>query len=231
MIFFSAIIPVFNEQGTILEVLKRLKKAKLSNNLEVIVVNDGSNDDTLKILNKNKQLFTKLINLENNSGKGTAVIEGLKNSEGKYVFIQDADLEYDPIDLKKFILKLKESNFEIIMGSRFISSERSVLHFWHMLGNKFITLLFNLFNNTAFSDIYCCYCLFKKENLNIKKLKSKGWGQQAEILTYIVSNSKKILEIGVNYDARTYKDGKKIRYMNVFEVIYWIIITRFKLFF
>ena len=95
------------------------------------------------------------------------------------------------------------------MGSRFIGRKRSVLHFWHMTGNKVITLLFNLLNNTTFTDIYCCYCMFKKELINHEKLKSYGWGQQAEILTYLVKNSDKIFEIGINYNARNYKEGKK----------------------
>ena len=114
------------------------------------------------------------------------------------------------------------------MGSRFISEHRSVLYFWHMIGNKFVTFLFNILNNTTFTDIYCCYFLFKRKNLDISKLKSFGWGQQAEILSYLVKESKKIYEIGVSYSARNYDEGKKIRYFNVFEVIYWIFITKFK---
>lgn len=136
---FSAIIPVFNEERTILNILKQLKSANLSSNLEIIVVNDGSTDNSLKILEKNRDLYSKLINLKKNCGKGKAVIEGLKNSSGDYILIQDADLEYSPFDLKKFVKKIQEKNYDIVMGSRFTSSERSVLHFWHMFGNKLIT--------------------------------------------------------------------------------------------
>ena len=96
------------------------------------------------------------------------------------------------------------------------------------VGNKFITFLFNFLNNTTFSDIYCCYCMLKTDLIDINKLKCNGWGQQAEILTYAVNKKTKIFEIGINYHGRTYEEGKKIRYFDVFSVIYWILITRFK---
>ena len=117
------------------------------------------------------------------------------------------------------------------MGSRFTASQRSVLHFWHMLGNRLITLLFNFLNNTTFSDIYCCYCMFKKDLIDVRRLKCNGWGQQAEILTYVVSKNTKIYEIGIDYHGRTYEEGKKIRYFDVFNVIFWIITTRIRKFF
>ena len=120
---------------------------------------------------------------------------------------------------------------DLIMGSRFISDIRPVLYFWHVMGNKLITILFNFLNNTTFSDIYCCYCLFNRKNLNFDILRSYKWGQHAEILTYLSKNSKNIFETSVNYNARKYNEGKKIRFYNVIEVIYWIILTRIKTFF
>jgi glycosyltransferase involved in cell wall biosynthesis len=224
----SIIIPVFNEETTILEILNRVNILKKNCQLEVIVINDGSNDNSKKIIENNSQFYSKFIDLEKNSGKGKAVIEGIKNCTSDYILIQDADLEYDPQDIINFIEENSENNFDIIMGSRFIGNKRTVLHFWHMLGNKFITFLFNLLNNTTFSDIYCCYCMFKKDLVNVKKLKCYGWGQQAEILTYAVNNKTKIFEIGINYHGRNYDEGKKIRYYDVFGVIYWIIFTRIR---
>ena len=225
---FSIIIPVFNEEKTLFEILNQLQFLKNYCDLEIILVNDGSTDKTKEIINQNRNLYSKSINLEINRGKGKAVIEGLKNCSGEYVLIQDADLEYEPKDIKKFLDKINNYSADLILGSRFIGTERSVLHFWHMIGNKLITILFNLLNNTTYSDIYCCYCLFKKKNVDINKLKSYGWGQHAEILTHAVKNSSKIYEIAVNYNARTYFEGKKIKYYNIFEVIFWIIYTRFK---
>ena len=137
----------------------------------------------------------------------------------------------NPIDLINFVDTVNTFSADFIMGSRFISNKRSVLHFWHMLGNKFITFVFNIMNNTTFTDIYCCSCLFKRKNLPILKLKSFGWGQQAEILTYLSSNSKKIYDIGVNYNARKYSEGKKIKYYHVFEIVYWILITKIRVLF
>ena len=230
-ITLSIIMPVYNEENTILESLKKIKILEPNADLEIIVINDGSTDKTKTILEKNSNLYNTLINLKNNYGKGKAVIEGLKKSKSKYIVFQDADLEYDPKDLKKFIIKVESLNADLVMGSRFIGDERSVLHFWHMLGNRIITLIFNFLNNTTFSDIYCCYMLFKKSSLNVDKLKSFKWGQQAEILTYVVNKSKKIYEIGVSYNARNYKDGKKIRYYDVFNVIYQILLTRIKVIF
>ena len=224
----SIIIPVFNEETTILEILNRVNVLKKICQIEIIVVNDGSNDNSKKILESNSQYYSKFIDLKKNSGKGKAVIEGIKSCKCDYILIQDADLEYDPQDIVTFIEENSNNNFDIIMGSRFIGNKRTVLHFWHMLGNKFITFLFNFLNNTTFSDIYCCYCMLKKDLVNVQKLNCNGWGQQAEILTYAVNNKAKIFEIGVNYHGRNYEEGKKIRYYDVFSVIYWIIFTRIK---
>jgi len=227
----TVIIPVFNEEKTLSKILNEVKYLKKLCNLEIILINDGSTDNTKQIIDENKSLYTNAINLDENKGKGNAVIEGLKNANGDYIIIQDADLEYDPRDIEKFLIKIKRNQADCIMGSRFTGSERSVLNFWHMIGNKFITLLFNFLNNTAFTDIYCCYCLFNRNLVNPDKLNSNGWGQQAEILTYVVKNSKKIYEIAVNYNGRTYDDGKKIRYYNIFEVIYWMLNAKIKIFF
>ena len=227
----SIIIPVFNEEKTLLVLLKKIQFLKKIIQLEIIIVNDGSTDNSKNIIETNRKLYTKAIHLENNSGKGKAVIEGIKNSKHDYILIQDADLEYDPGDILNFIEENKKYNYDLIMGSRFIGNRRSVLHFWHMVGNKFITFLFNLVNNTTFTDIYCCYCMFKRNLINSNNLKCYNWGQQAEILTYLINKNTKIFEIGISYRGRTYEEGKKIKYYNVISVIYWIFFTRLKKFF
>ena len=228
MIPISVIIPIYNEEKTVLNILKKINQLKSKIKLEIIVVNDGSDDNSKKIIDENENYYDQIKHFSNNSGKGKAIIEGLKLAKNKYVFFQDADLEYYPEDLNKFVKIIEEHNADLIMGSRFTSERRTVLNFWHMMGNKFITLLFNMLNNTTFTDIYCCYCLFNKENLPISKLKSMGWGQQAEILTYLAKNSDLIFETAVNYNGRKYAEGKKIRYYHVIEVIYWIAITKLK---
>lgn len=224
----SIIVPVFNEEQTLLNILKKIEVIREVCDLEIIIVNDGSTDNTKKILNENINLYNKVIHLVKNSGKGKAVIEGIKKSSKDYVLIQDADLEYDPKDILVFLEENKKFNYDLIMGSRFIGTRRTVLHFWHMIGNRFITFIFNLINNTTFSDIYCCYCMFKRSLIKVDKLKCYNWGQQAEILTYLVQKNSKIYEIAVNYHGRTYQEGKKIKYYDVFSVIYWIFLTRIK---
>lgn len=224
----SIIVPLYNEENTILKILSKLNKINEFCDVEIIVIDDGSTDNSRNIIKKNKSFYGKSIFFDKNMGKGKAVIEGIKQSKGDYIVIQDADLEYDPEDLKNFIFNINQNQSDLIMGSRFIGSKRSVLHFWHMAGNKFITFLFNILNNTTFTDIYCCYCMFRKDLISYDKLKSHGWGQQAEILTYVVKNSNKIFEIGINYNARNYKEGKKIKYYDVFAVIYFILITKCK---
>ena len=159
----TIIVPVYNEEKTIKKILSDLRILEEYCKLEIIVVNDCSQDDSLNIINENKNLFNVLINLDKNKGKGKAVIEGLKKSNGEYILIQDADLEYEPKDIISFLAKVKHQNADLVMGSRFIGINRSVLNFWHMVGNKMITFLFNFLNNTTFSDIYCCYCLFEKK--------------------------------------------------------------------
>jgi len=227
----SIVIPVFNEEKTLLEILNKINQLKKYCNIEIIVINDGSSDKSEEILKDNSELYSQLVNFKENFGKGKAVIEGIKQCSSDYILIQDADLEYDPKDIVSFINESKQYNYDLIMGSRFIGNKRTVLHFWHMLGNRLITLLFNFLNNTTFSDIYCCYCMFKKDLIDVRRLKCNGWGQQAEILTYLVSKNTKIYEIGIDYHGRTYEEGKKIRYLDVFNVIFWIITTRIRKFF
>ncbi len=224
----SIIVPVYNEENTILEILKKINKINLIDDFEIIVINDGSRDNTEKIIKNNDDLYTKSLFFKKNSGKGNAVIEGIKSSEGSYIIIQDADLEYNPKDIETLYKKAINYKADIVMGSRFIGNDRSVLNFWHMIGNRFISFVFNMLNNTTFSDIYCCYSLLNSKLIKTENLKSKGWGQQAEILTYAVNKSSKIYEIAVSYDARKYDEGKKIKYYHVIDVLYWIFLTKIK---
>lgn len=224
----SIIIPAFNEEKTIKQILLAVKASKVKlYDFEIIVVEDGSTDKTLDILLSNPSLYSKLIQQKINQGKGAAIREGILQASGDYILFQDADLEYDPKDFQKLLLMVTKFDADLIIGSRFIAPEFTrVYYFWHKIGNKVITLLFNIINNTTFTDIYSCYLLFKKDLLDINDLKSNGWEQQAEILSLLVSLNIKMFEVPISYSGRTYGEGKKIRAHHIIAVI-WMIIKKF----
>ena len=225
----SILIPSFNEEKTILNVLNRISKTIDSSiNYEVVVINDGSTDNTLKLLEQNKNLYNELITYERNCGKGNAVKKGLEASKGKYIFFQDADLEYDPIDINKFIKLINLFEPDLIIGSRLNYSEYTRSHnILNKFGNMFITFIFNLFYNTTFTDIYSCYACFKKDLLNEKNLKTKGFEQHAEILCKVIKKGKKFYEVPISYNGRTHEEGKKIKFYHIFSVLFRIVIERF----
>ena len=228
-VLISILIPSFNEEKTILNVLNRISKTiDPSINYEVVVINDGSTDNTLELLEQNKNLYNQLITYERNYGKGNAVKKGLEVSKGKYIFFQDADLEYDPIDINKFIKLINRFEPDLIIGSRLNYREYTRSHnILNKFGNMLITLIFNIFYNTTFTDIYSCYACFKKDLLNEKNLKTKGFEQHAEILCKVIKKGKKFYEVPINYNGRTHEEGKKIKFYHIFSVLFRIVIERF----
>ena len=224
----SIIIPAFNEEDTIIEILNSVNEQNNEDfKLEIIVIDDNSTDLTRQLLDDNEVLYTKLIKLKKNLGKGGAVREGLKNATGTYVLFQDADLEYSPVEYKKIFKIIDEFHADVIIGSRFLSPEFTRVHyFFHKLGNKFITGLFNLIYNTTFTDIYSCYLCFKRDLVDPNKLKSNSWSQQAEILATSVKASRIFYEVPISYSGRTFEEGKKIKARHTFSVIYMILKKR-----
>ena len=225
----SIIIACYNEQNTIRIILEKLSKIKnLNKELEIIVVDDGSTDNSLQILEENKNLYNVLIKNTSNRGKGYSIKKGLEKSTGEFVFFQDADLEYDPNDITKFLNLINKFNPDLIIGSRFNYSNYTRSHnFLNKMGNYLITFLFNVFYNTTFTDIYSCYACFKKDKLDINSLKTVGFEQHAEILCKVVKNGKKFYEVPINYNGRSKDEGKKIKFYHIFGVIFQIIINRF----
>ena len=225
----SVIIPVYNEEKTIIEILKKIKKNSPTNiKYEVIVVNDGSTDNTKKLLEDNKDLYDKLLINENNKGKGFSVKKGIINSSGSHIIFQDADLEYDPSDYVKFEKIFSEFDADGIIGSRFIYSNYTRSHnILNKIGNKILTLIFNILYNTTFTDIYSCYFAFKKNLIDPNLLETEGFEQHAEILCKVIKEGNKFYEVPISYNGRNTSEGKKIRAHHFFLVLYQIIKRRF----
>ena len=225
----SILIPVYNEEKTLLNILKRINECKIDNfDFETIIINDGSDDNTFNLIKENSDLYDKVINLDKNRGKGYAVKSGLKIATGDYVIFQDADLEYDPKDFIKFTNLINKFSVDVIIGSRFNYSEYTRSHnIANKFGNYILTLFFNLLYNTTFTDIYSCYLAFRKDILDVDKLKTDGFEQHAEILCKIVKKSDRFYEVPINYNGRSAKEGKKIKFYHFFTVIYRILIERF----
>lgn len=228
MIKISVIVPVYNESGTILQILKEVKAQSLDGcQFEVIVIDDGSRDNTVALLESNPHLFTRLIKQPKNGGKGAAVLSGLKAAGGDYILFQDADLEYTPNEYSVLLYPVINFGAEIVFGSRFMAPKYSrVQYYTHKIGNKFITFIFNIFYNTSFTDIYSCYLMYKRDLVDPHQLRTRGWEQQAEILSIAVSKARVIYEVPISYHGRSYEEGKKIRWYHTWSVIRTIIRMR-----
>lgn len=228
----SILIPVFNEAKTILKVLQKIDSTSLLDlNKEIIIINDGSTDNIKEVLAVNKDKYSKLISLPKNCGKGSAITIGLKQSTGDLVIIQDADLEYDPAEYPKLIKPILEGDADVVYGSRFIGSEsHRVLFFWHSVGNKFLTLVSNLFTNLNLTDMETGYKVFTREVVDSfkNKLKSKRFGIEPELTARVSRAGWRIYEVGISYRGRTYADGKKINWKDGLAAFWHII--KFNLF-
>ena len=222
---FSVIVPIFNEEKTIIKLLNRISETKKQGfDYEIIVINDGSTDNSLKLLEENKSLYDQLITYEKNRGKGYAVKKGLENSRGEYIIFQDADLEYDPVDFKKFEKIFSDFDADGIIGSRFIYSNYTRSHnILNKIANTFLTFTFNLLYNSTFTDIYSCYFAFKKDLLNVNELRTEGFEQHAEILCKVIKKGNKFYEVPISYNGRDTSEGKKIKPHHFFLVLFEII--------
>ncbi len=220
----SIIIPCYNEIKTIEKIIKKiLQEADIEK--EIIVIDDFSNDGSRKKIDEIKDIYKlKIIKNDKNYGKGFSIRQGIKESSGDIILIQDADLEYDPKDYKRLLDPILKDNADVVYGSRFIGSEqRRVLYFWHSIGNSLLTTFSNMMSNLNLSDMENCYKVFKAEIIKNIILKENRFGFEPEVTAKIAKQNLRIYEVSVNYYGRKYSEGKKITWKDGLSAIRCII--------
>ncbi|MDY7029871.1 MAG: glycosyltransferase family 2 protein [Spirochaetota bacterium] len=218
----SIIIPVYNEEETVQEVVERVLDVPYRK--EVIVVDDGSTDGTRQILSGLDAPEIKRVFHEKNYGKGRAIGTGLAHATGDILLIQDADLEYNPAEYPVLLQPIFEGRADVVYGSRFAGSgAHRVLYFWHYIGNRFLTLLSNMFTDLNLTDMETCYKVFTKKALEDITIEEPRFGFEPEITAKIAKKHLRIYEVPVSYYGRTYQEGKKIGWRDGVRAI-WVII-------
>lgn len=220
----TIVIPCYNEERTIEAVLRKVQEA-IPFEKEVIIVDDCSKDGTRELLQgRLTELYDTLILHEKNQGKGGALQTGFAAATGDIVTIQDADLEYDPAEIPSLIQPIIDGKADVSFGSRFRGGNASRVHnFWHMVGNRFLTLLSNMFTNLHLSDMETCYKAFRIEVLRRLELTEKRFGIEPEMTAKIAKLRVPIYEIGISYHGRSYDEGKKIGWKDGVRAIYAIV--------
>jgi len=221
----SIIIPCFNERNTIEKLLELVVSSPIENK-QIIVVDDGSTDGSRELLkNKLDNLIDVLVFHDTNMGKGAAIRTGISKATGDYIVIQDADLEYNPLEYVNLFKPVLENNADVVYGSRFLGgNSHRVLYFWHSIGNRFLTLLCNMFSDLNLSDMETCYKLFKREIIQQINLTENRFGFEPEVTIKLSKIPDiKIYEVGISYSGRTYSEGKKINWHDGISALYCII--------
>lgn len=223
----SVVIPVFNEVGTIEEIVGRVHAVDLQK--EIVIVDDGSTDGTREQLQEIALSHenVKVLYHDQNQGKGAALRTGFESVSGDIVIIQDADLEYDPREYPVLLEPILDGRADIVYGSRFLGGPHRVLFFWHYLGNKFLTLLSNAVTNLNLTDMETCYKVFRREVLSDIQFKSNRFGFEPEFTAKIARKDFRIYETPISYSGRTYAEGKKIGWQDGVKAIFAIIWFRF----
>jgi glycosyltransferase involved in cell wall biosynthesis len=220
----SVVIPCYNERATVEEIVTAVRTAPVQD-LEIIVVDDASTDGTSDLLReKVEPVVDRVIYHNVNRGKGAALRSGFAASSGEIVIVQDADLEYSPNDYPILLEPILSGKADVVFGSRFMGSRpHRVVYFWHMVGNKLLTLLSNMCTNVNLTDMETCYKAFRRSVIEKLELREDRFGFEAEITAKVAKARCRIYEVGISYDGRTYAEGKKITWKDGVRAFYAII--------
>jgi len=227
----SIVIPVYNEMHTIEKIVKSVESTPLDSlEKEIIIVDDCSTDGTTEILRRDFEGNRfRVIYHSVNRGKGASLRTGFSVATGDIILVQDADLEYDPREYPKLLKPILDGKADVVYGSRFVGSEeKRVLFFWHSIGNKFLTLLSNMFTNLNLTDMETCYKVFRREILEKIRIEEDRFGFEPEITAKVARQKCRIYEVGISYSGRTYEEGKKINWKDGLSAL--ICIFKYNLF-
>jgi len=224
----SVVIPVYNERQTLREVVRRVLEAPIEVDRELVLVDDCSTDGTLELYPRLEQEFPganiRVFKHTVNRGKGAALRTGFREATGDIVIVQDADLEYSPGDYPQLLKPILDGRADVVYGSRFVGGqEHRVLYFWHSVGNKFLTLLSNMFTDLNLTDMETCYKVFRGEVVRSITIKSDRFGVEPEITAKVARGRWRVYEVGISYSGRSYEEGKKITWRDGLQAIFSII--------